>query len=73
MVVLKRAGKQAGGLGVGGPVGDGQAADEAEQLGQVLALGPVVAQLGLEVVETDLGAVLIRALVDGKEAVTQQR
>ena len=60
MIVLKRTRKQTGSRGVGPPVRHRQAADEAQHLGQVLALRPVVGDLVFEVVEADLGVVPVR-------------
>jgi len=60
MIVLKRTRKQTGSRGVGPPVRYRQAADEAQHLGQVLALRPVVGDLVFEVVEADLGVVPVR-------------
>jgi hypothetical protein len=72
VIVLNRPRQQPRRLGIGRPVRDRQLADEAEHLGHVLALRPVVGDLGLEVVEADLGVVPIRGLVDGEEDVAQQ-
>ena len=52
---------------------DRQLAKEAEHFGQVFALRPVVAKLGLEVGEADFGVVPVDGLVDGEQRLAQQR
>jgi hypothetical protein len=46
---------------------DRQSADEVEHLDHGFALGPIVGNLGLELIEADLGVVLVGGLVDGEE------
>jgi hypothetical protein len=50
MVTRQGPRKQACGIGITFPHRHGQAAEEADHLGEDLALSPVVADLGLEIV-----------------------
>ncbi len=72
MVIRQGAREQVRRLGIARPLRHGQAAQEADHLDQDLALGPIIADLGLEIAQTDLGAVLIRRLVNGEQRVAQQ-
>jgi hypothetical protein len=50
-MVFQGTAQQAGDLGIGYPMRHRQLADKAQHPGQVLALRPVVGDLGLEIVE----------------------